>query len=121
MDYFQILPYKYQCYNLIIRVKNISQLQLKIVSLFTKNLVSQHNILTSAFCLEQKTDSITIKSINNECQKKTFAELIFLFSQLWHPSITTKHTNGLSTSNTKTLIFDKSRFTCRKKICSICF
>ena len=34
---------------------------------------------------------------------------------------TTKLTNGHSTSNTKKFIFDKARFTYRKKICSICF
>ena len=38
---------------------------------------------------------------------ENIAEQIFLFSQLWHPSITTKYTHGLSASNTKKLIFDK--------------
>ena len=71
--------------------------------------------LTSAFYIGQKTDNITIKRIDNECQKKTFAEQIFLLSQLWHSFITIKHADGLSTSNSEKLIFDKARVTYRKK------
>ena len=36
MEYFQILPYEYQYYKLVIQMKHISQLQLKVVSLLTK-------------------------------------------------------------------------------------
>ena len=44
MGYFQILPYEYQYYNLVIQVKNISQLQLKGSFFIDKNLVWQHDI-----------------------------------------------------------------------------
>ena len=44
MDYFQILPYEYQYYNLVLQVKNISQLQLKGSFFIDKNLFWQHNI-----------------------------------------------------------------------------
>ena len=86
MDYFQILLYEYQCYNFIIHVKIFYNYNLKTVSLFTKNRVLQHNINFS-FYVKEKTDSAIIKSIDNKCQKKIFAEQIFLFSQLWHPSL----------------------------------
>ena len=45
MDYFQILPYEYQYYNLVIQ--NISQLELKGSFFINKNLVWQHDINTS--------------------------------------------------------------------------